>query len=237
MNAGTENALPGWLPFAVGALLVAQFVGLGAWQVSRGLEKRAQQDLFADDSGFAAWSPGTEPGPFQQIRIAGSLGNRTFLLENIIVDGRIGYYVVTPLYFDEAAPPLLVNRGWIEKGSGDPADRLPRLDDPSGTFRGRAGSLPRAGFKMGEAIPPGQDWPKLAVYPTREDIEAALGTGVQPFVLLLDPENPHGFLRRWEPEGLGPARHFGYALQWFAMAVVLAGLLVWHYRKRRTARD
>ena len=27
-------------------------------------------------------------------------------------------------------------------------------------------------------------------------------------------------------------RNFSYALQWFAMGVVLAGLLTWNYRKR-----
>ena len=36
----------GWLPYALGAVLVAQFAGLGAWQVSRAQEKRAVQDAF-----------------------------------------------------------------------------------------------------------------------------------------------------------------------------------------------
>jgi cytochrome oxidase assembly protein ShyY1 len=31
---------------------------------------------------------------------------------------------------------------------------------------------------------------------------------------------------------MGPGRHFAYALQWFAMGIVLAGLLAWNYRKR-----
>ncbi len=29
---------------------------------------------------------------------------------------------------------------------------------------------------------------------------------------------------------MGPGRHFAYALQWFAMGAVLAGLLVWNFR-------
>ena len=97
---------------------------------------------------------------------------------------------------------------------------------------GRAGSLPRAGYRMGDAIAPQTEWPRRAVYPALEDIERELGREVQPFVLLMDPEDEHGFFRHWVPEEMGPGRHFGYALQWFAMGLVLAGLLVWNYRKR-----
>jgi cytochrome oxidase assembly protein ShyY1 len=88
-------------------------------------------------------------------------------------------------------------------------------------------------MRMGEAITPSTDWPRTAVSPRSEDIAAVLGRDVQPFVVLLDPEDPHGFLRHWVPEEMGPAKHFGYAFQWFAMGIVLAGLLTWHYRKRR----
>ena len=37
-------------------------------------------------------------------------------------------------------------------------------------------------------------------------------------------------------EAMGPGKHFGYALQWFAMGVVLAGLLIFNYRKKRPAQ-
>ncbi len=55
-------------------------------------------------------------------------------------------------------------------------------------------------------------------------------------MLLLASTEKHGFLRRWAPVEMGPGRHYAYAFQWFAMAVVLAILLAWNYRKggRRT---
>jgi surfeit locus 1 family protein len=155
------------------------------------------------------------------------------LLENIIVNSRYGYYVITPLVGLDDEPVLLVNRGWIEKAN-EPLDTT-LLDVPAGrvTVHGRAGSLPRAGMKMGEAFRPGQDWPKRAVYPSIEEVAEALGTDVQPFVLLMDHEEDSGFLRHWVPTEFGPGKHFGYALQWFAMAAVLSGLLIWNYRKKR----
>jgi cytochrome oxidase assembly protein ShyY1 len=55
--------------------------------------------------------------------------------------------------------------------------------------------------------------------------------------LLLDPESEFGFAREWQANKLGPARHFGYALQWLAMAAMLAGLLIWNYRKKGFESD
>ena len=234
MNTKTRKPLPTWLPLVVGALLVAQFAGLGAWQISRGLEKRADQQQFRDETSFASWHNGMEIRPYQRLKATGSYDtSHQVLLENIIVNSRYGYYVITPLVGLDDEPVLLVNRGWIEKTS-EPLD-LARLDVPTGpvTVRGRAGSLPRPGMKMGDAFRPGEDWPKGAVYPSADEVAAELGTDVQAFVLLMDHEGEHGFFRHWVPTEFGPGKHFGYALQWFAMAAVLSGLLIWNYRKKR----
>lgn len=234
MNSKTKKALPAWLPLVIGTLLVVQFAGLGVWQISRGMEKRADRVAFNAETGFAAWRHGMEVRPFQRLKATGYYDNdRQFLLENIIVNGRYGYYALTPLIGEKDEPVLLVNRGWIEKSS-DAVD-AGVLDVPTTrtVVHGRAGSLPRAGYKMGDAIVPGSDWPKHAVYPDSAEISNALGVEVQPFVLLMDHEEEHGFLRQWVPTEFGPGKHFAYAFQWFAMAVVLAALLTWNYRKRR----
>lgn len=230
--------MPWWLPFVFGALLVVQFAGLGAWQINRGIEKRVQQELFSDESGFASWSSGMEVRSYQRLKATGELDNdHQFLLDNIIFNSRIGYYVLTPLDPGNGEPLLMINRGWIEKvGDNFDASTIDVAANRT-TVRGRAGSLPKAGYKMGDAIIPGSPWPQRAVYPTLEDIEASLGRDVQPFVLLLDPQDEAGFLRHWVPEEMGPGRHFAYALQWFAMAAVLAGLLIWNYRRRKPAHD
>ena len=233
MNTNSKRKLPAWLPLVVGFLFVALFTALGAWQISRGLEKRVERQTFQDEAGFSAWHHGLPVRPYQQLRVTGRYdGERQVLLENIIIDSRYGYYVITPLAGMDDEPVLLVNRGWI--GRGD-SDSLPGLDVPAGrvTVRGRVGHLPRAGMKMGEAFVPGQDWPKMAVYPSADEVAAELGREVQPFVLLMDRDEAHGFHRAWAPTGFGPSKHFGYALQWFAMALVLSGLLIWNYRKKR----
>lgn len=239
MNNKSKKSLPSWLPFVVGTLLVAQFAGLGAWQISRGLEKRATQHAYRDETGFSSWHNGMDVRSFQRLKVSGRYDNeRQFLLENIIVNSRYGYYVITPLVVGENEPLLLVNRGWLEKtGSGtgvnDLAVKNLAVASDTVAVRGRAGSLPKAGMKMGDAIDPASAWPKRAVYPALEDISAALAAEVQPFILLMDHEEPQGFLRNWAPTEFGPGKHFGYALQWFAMGAVLSGLLIWNFRKKR----
>ena len=222
-----------WIPYVIGAILVVQFAALGVWQVSRAFEKRAEQQAFVTQTGFASWSGGVDVRPFQKLKATGHFDvEHQFLLENIIINSRIGYYVLTPLHVADDTPLLLINRGWFERSSeAIDVDSL-ALPPDRVTVRGRAGSLPKAGYRMGEAVPADAEWPKRAVYPILDEIAAALGEPVQPFVLLMDPDDDHGFFRHWVPEEMGPGRHYAYALQWFAMGIVLAGLLIWNFRKR-----
>ncbi len=233
VNQRLPKSLPPWLPFAVGGLLVVQFAGLGLWQVERGLEKRAKRAAFETETGFAAWSDGMEIRPYQRLKATGAYdAGRQFLLDNIILNNRYGHYVLSALIVADDEPALIVNRGWVERSELDRLDIETSLPAARVTVRGRAGSLPRAGYRMGAPIADGQDWPKHAVFPTLADLELALDRDLQPFVLLMDPEEQHGFLRHWVPEEMGPGRHFAYAFQWFAIAAVLAGLLVWHFHRR-----
>lgn len=233
MNADFPRFLKGWLPYALGALLVVQFAGLGVWQVGRALDKQADRRAFDEQSGFRPFVDGMSVRPYQKLSAEGRYdAAHQFLLDNIILESRYGHYVLTPLVYNETEPVLLVNRGWIERSSGDIDPAAIAVPDSRLTVRGRVGSLPRAGYRMAEAITETIGWPRHAVYPTLDELAAELGRPVQPFVLLMDPAEAHGLIRHWTPEEMGPARHYAYALQWFAMGAVLAGLLLWNFRKR-----
>ena len=228
----TKKPLPRWLPLVVGFALVVQFAGLGVWQISRGLEKQKERDLFESEAAFADWQPRDEVHSFRRLQVSGEYDARhQVVLDNIIMNSRYGHYVITPLDLGDDEPLLLINRGWIEKTVYDVA--MLELPDGKITVRGRAGSLPKAGYKMGDAFNPSATWPKHAVYPNQQDVEAELGRSVQPWVLLMTPEEDHGFVRHWVPTEFGPGKHFGYAFQWFAMGAVLAALLAWNYRKKK----
>jgi len=233
VNNHLQKSLRGWLPYAVGALLVVQFAGLGVWQVSRALDKRAEQQAYEGQTGFTPFVNGMDVRPYQKLEAQGCFdGGHQFLLDNIILNSRYGHYVLTPLVYNNDEPVLIVNRGWVEQSGNHTDPGVFPVNDSCTTVRGRVGSLPRAGYRMGEAIESPTTWPQHAVYPTLEELAGSLGREVQPFVLLMDPEDDFGLVRHWVPEEMGPGRHYAYALQWFAMGVVLAGLLAWNFRKR-----
>lgn len=234
VNLPQKKPMPRWLPFVIGTLLVVQFAGLGVWQISRGLDKRATSAAFDAQSGFTEWSDGMPVRAYQKLKVSGRFdAEHQFLLDNIIINSHYGYYVITPLIIADDLPLLLINRGWLE-GTAPKFDpgRI-ELEPLELTVRGRAGSLPKAAYRMGDPIGPASTWPQHAVYPELAELGAALGRDLQPFVLLMDPEDEHGYLRNWEPAEMGPAQHFAYAFQWFAMAAALAALLAWHSRKRQ----
>jgi surfeit locus 1 family protein len=144
--------------------------------------------------------------------------------------------VLTPLLRDDGRGLLLVDRGWVPLG--DSRQQLPDVavgDEPR-VVRGRLDTLPVPGVRMGEAEVAGdRSWPRVLLFPELADIERALGAHIAPRIVLLDPDLPDGYERRWRPSiGLGPERHFGYAFQWFALAATVVVAFVAMSLRRAT---
>lgn len=234
------------LPPLAGIAVVVLFVHLGTWQLQRAEEKRAVQAAFAGaaesvpiedivsggrgsdgDGGAVLYQPVSASGRY--------LADRQFLIDNMILDGHVGYFVVTPFEWSRNRPLLLVNRGWLPKGPAADVEAAIGIDaaEAAGTVTGKAGNLPRVGIRAGEPFAGAADWPRIANWPTLEELASALNREVLPFVLLADPEPDGKLVRSWEPRQAGPMRHIGYAVQWFALAaaVVVTAFVV--YRKKR----
>lgn len=222
-----------YFPPVAGLLLIVLFTNLGFWQLDRAAEKRAL--LAAFDSGEAYRRPPNFENlhAFERIEVSGRyLDEKQVLIDNIVREGAIGYYVITPVRLSANAPLLLVNRGWMPKGQdNDPAERL-EIDSDLVTLRGLVGSLPQVGIRPGEAFAGSGAWPRIAVYPNYEEVAEQLEARVQPLVLLLAAEEPNGYLRDWQPNVSGPMTHYSYAFQWFAMALAVLALLAWNLKKR-----
>lgn len=224
------------------------FVNLGAWQLERAEEKRAIEAAFAgahegaavtvvnDIESDSGGREGDAVDLYQPLSASGRyLPDRQFLIDNMILDGRVGYFVVTPFELSSHEPLLLVNRGWVPKSPATDIASEIDVDAPAPreTITGKAGNLPRVGIRAGEPFAGVDDWPRIANWPTLDELAAALDREVLPFILLADPEPGSDLVRRWEPRQAGPMRHIGYAVQWFALAaaVVVTAFVV--YRKKR----
>jgi surfeit locus 1 family protein len=214
--------------------LIALFVSLGVWQLDRAAGKNRVQALFENDAPFTRLTGDMPVTEFQNIDTSGHyLGNRQVLIDRIFMDGRSGYYAITAFRYADSEPLLIVNRGWIARPGSNESDPDISVGSASRSIRGRVGHLPRVGIRSADAFAGEESWPKTATYPTLDELSAEMGEELLPFVLLLDPDANDGFVRRWQPRDRGPMMHYGYALQWFAMAAAVAGIFIWRMRKKR----
>ena len=223
-------------------MLTPLFIALGVWQLRRADEKRALIAAFEEGTRAPpqplgeALAAGLDAARYRHVHAEGHyLGDRQFLLDARVDDGRPGYDVLTPLALANGAGTILIDRGFVPQ---DVSNRRPAAPiDVEGAERrvqGRVAPLPRAGFRLGPAGEGGENgWPRVMLYPERAELEAALGQPVVEPILLLDPDDPDGYVRNWRLSDMPPARHIAYALQWFAFA---ATLVIIYFVLRRRAR-
>ncbi len=223
-------------------VVLAALVSLGRWQLRRADEKRVLFEEF--DRGADATrviDARSAPLPrYQHVEAQGRYdGSRQVLIDNMTnADGRAGYFVITPFALTGGGW-LLVNRGWVPLGAS--RARLPEVGVPADgrRIRGRADHLPSAGIRMGHPAPLEPPFPVVANFPTRADLgqllhEDALAPATD--VVLLDADQPEGYVRQWQPPGLPPMRHLAYAVQWFGLALALGVIYVVTNFRRPTAR-
>jgi len=222
-------------------VLVATLLGigitarLGFWQLSRAAQKEAMQQALDERATMPPLAPGLiarreADAPAQHYRRAQMQGewitSATVFLDNRQMNGRPGFYVVTPLKLQGSADAVLVQRGWVPRDQLD-RTRLPRIASPAGevTVSGHIAPPPSRLYDFGAA----------ASGPIRQNLELgafSVETGLRLLPLSLVQEDPagdikDGLLRQWPRPAVDVHKHYGYAFQWFALCALMAGLYVW----------
>jgi surfeit locus 1 family protein len=222
-------------------LLLLLFLALGRWQWQRGVAREVQWAAFERGSGPATAVTASELARqprFTQVMLRGAYdGDQQFLLDNRSFEGRPGYEVLTILRLADGAA-LLVDRGWVPFDGY--RDRLPKIPVASEERQvvGRIDHLPTGGLTTGHAAPATTGaWPRLTSFPSKAELEASYGAPLLDGMLLLDARAADGYLRKWRPPGMEPARHKSYAIQWWGFAVLLLVLYFGLNFKRPEARS
>lgn len=228
-------------------ILLATLVGmavtarLGVWQLDRASQKLQLQATLDQRSQMPplgavdlARSPEEADAQLQRrIQLQGRwISRATVFLDNRPMDGRVGFYIVTPLQIADGSA-VLVQRGWAPRHAQQ-RDLLPPVDTPEGPVQISARIIPAPSrmFNLGGA--------ETGVIRQNLDIETAAresGLTMRPVTLLQTDAPGDGLLRHWPAPSLGIEKHQGYAVQWFALCALMAGLFVWFQliRPRRQA--
>ena len=224
-----NRARLGWYALALAGTLA--FAALGTWQLARAHEKEralaawsaAQSDAPAALVDLMAEGAATATLP-RRVRSGGRYDDAvTLLLDNQILDGRPGVDVLTLFQPEDGGRAVLVDRGWLPM----PPDRRQPEVPAAGESRAEVTGLLRApvaqGVRLGNAAFVRGAPPPLLAYLDLDALEREAGRPLARAVLQLAPEAPHGFTRRWQalPNTMPPERHRGYAVQWFALALLV----------------
>lgn len=215
-------------------LLAAATARLGFWQLDRAAQKTALQQALNEQRQRPALQQAelarsTEQAQQQLHRAVQLHGywlpEHTVYLENRQMNGRVGFYAVTPLMLADGTA-VLVQRGWF------PRDQLDRLritapPAPAGLQRvdGRIALQPARLFEF-EGAASGAVRQNLDVTVFRQQTALPL-RGLTVVQEDSTEAAADGLQRQWPQPALGVAKHHGYAFQWFAISALTVGLWLW----------
>lgn len=227
-----------WRLLVFSGVFLPILLSLGFWQLNRAEEKQVLLDQWQQEAENLAWQDmvSDELAGGRPVTLTGMYGSRNWLLDNRTRDGVPGYEVLTEFRPVEG-PPVVVNRGWVQ--APRTRDQLPDIETPEGIFtlEGRITDYPVPPVLVDQPTGNGQ-WPRrvqsLPEKAARQEIPDLPGK----IVRLSGKRQPGAYRADWEPDLMGPQTHYGYATQWFALAMALTILtVVASYRKRELSKD
>lgn len=222
-----------WALTLAAVLGMAATFSLGLWQLGRAHQKEAlaaavesrkheaplsQAQFLAADRPSMAYRPVVLRGQWDAAN--------TVFLDNRQMDGKVGFYVLTPLKLAGTDRAVVVQRGWAPRNFQQ-RTQLPPVDTPAGEVEiiARIAPPPAKLYQFGSA----------GSGPIRQNLDLAPFAAETRLALLTDASAqqtgaPAGGLWRDWPEssgGRGPETNYGYAFQWWALCALIAILYAW----------
>lgn len=157
------------------------------------------------------------------------LPDRTLALDNRPMNGRTGFYIVTPLQLPDGTA-VLVQRGWVPRDLMDRTRIVP--------YR-TAGDVVEIPGHIAPALARLYEFDAAASGPIRQNLAVEAyaretGLALRPWVLVQEdpaagstPVPPDGLLRQWPAPSTGVQKHHGYAFQWFSLSALTLVLYAW----------
>jgi surfeit locus 1 family protein len=139
------------------------------------------------------------------------------------MNGKPGFFALTPLKIEGTGAVVLVQRGWAQRSFTDRA-ALPVMQTPLGLVevQGHLAPWPSRLYDFGGA----------GTGPIRQNLDLTVyrqetGLSVLEITLLQTGAASEGLLREWPVVASGVEKHHGYAFQWFGLCGLITLLYVW----------
>ncbi len=215
-------------------------VKLGFWQLSRAEEKtqwQAQLESRMKERplGFSELLILAEnddnPSGYRFQLSASALAEPLILLDNQVVDGRVGYLAYQLFKVTQSGPRILVELGFV------PAPRqrsqLPQVPSVQGEVLLQGKVYRKEANPLSHKLLADTHSPLRIQNLNFDELNEHMGFPVM--ALALQPDNLAGVSlpRSWHPIPMPPEKHMGYAVQWFSMATALFLLSVFFVLRQR----
>lgn len=236
-----------WLILIAAVAGMLATASLGRWQLARAAEKLALQARIDERTrqpaidGRALLAPATPDAQQALVHRSVALQGRwlpqhTVYLDNRQMQGRPGFFVLTPLQLADSGAVVLVQRGWAPRNFQDRM-QLPPVQTAEGTVQvtGRV-ALPPSRLYEFEGGDSAKGSSRIRQNLDLAAFGAETGLALAPLTVLQTGDAGEGLSRDWPVIGAGVDKHYGYAFQWFGLCGLIALLYVWFQIVRRFIR-
>lgn len=219
--------VPTLIPTLAALCVFSLTLYLGQWQQARAAEKRLLQAEFEHRTSVSPVLLGAAIADPLALRYTNAIARGEWLesgqifLDNKFDNESVGFHVITPLKIIGTDRYILVNRGWVARGTGYPSP--PSAPVPSGSVAADGMlMLPGTRFlELTQTTVQGNVWQNLTI----ERYRAASNLDVLPLVLLAKMAAPPLKPVLERPDAR-EEKHIEYMLTWYSLAVTVAVLWV-----------
>ena len=213
-------------------------LSLGVWQIDRGYKKKELENTFLERQSQPVkeikYNTFENSDLYRNVVLEGKYLDQIFLLDNKIHNGKPGLKVFSP--FESINESLvLVSRGWIEF---EDRSNLPMIKTErnvlkiQGILRSESKDFILENDNMKKNTNP-----ILVQTINLDELSNYLGKPLSPYILELSELSKSAFVKTWQPINLSSFRHFGYAVQWFGLGLVLIIGYLFFLRKEGTKEN
>ena len=218
--------------------LLLLVLSLGVWQIDRGYKKKELENTFLERQSQPVkeikYNIFENSDLYRNVVLEGKYLDQIFLLDNKIHNGKPGLKVFSP--FESINESLvLVSRGWIEF---EDRSNLPMIKTErnalkiQGILRSESKDFILENDNMKKNTNP-----ILVQTINLDELSNYLGKPLSPYILELSELSKSAFVKTWQPINLSSFRHFGYAVQWFGLGLVLIIGYLFFLRKEGTKEN